>query len=86
MSWVNSDRTQEEDPVSMLRGALIDEIGATDLYDKLIRLIPNYKDKLTEIRNDELNHQGILIGLMLDLAPSQATLFEKGLNGEEAVK
>ena len=68
--------------IQMLRGALMDELGATNLYEELAKEIPQYKDVFEEIRQDEINHQGRLLNLILTLDPSQEEKFKEGVNQE----
>ena len=78
MSWVNSD-IGKGDAIQQLRGALIDEISATRLYDDLIKAFPKYADTLEEIKGDEINHQGRLLSLILKIDPKQMDKFNEGL-------
>ena len=68
--------------IQMLRGALMDELGATNLYEELAKEIPQYKDVFEEIRQDEIHHQGRLLNLILTLDPSQEEKFKEGVNQE----
>ena len=81
MSWVNSE--SEGKAIQKLRGALLDEIGATRLYDELSEEIPEYKEILQEIKNDEVNHQGRLIEIIMKLDPSQMDSFNAGLSQKD---
>lgn len=81
MSWVNSESKGKA--IQKLRGALIDEIGATRLYDELSEEIPEYKEILQEIKNDEVNHQGRLIEIIMKLDPSQMDSFNAGLSQKD---
>lgn len=81
MSWVNSE--SEGSAIQKLRGALIDEISATRLYDELAEELPEHKDVLQEIKNDEVNHQGRLMELIMKLDPSQMESFNKGLDQKD---
>lgn len=78
MSWVNSDMGKGK-ALQQLRGALIDEISATRLYEDLIDAFPEYKDTLSEIKNDELNHQGRLLDLIMKIDPTQLDSFNEGM-------
>lgn len=63
-----------------LRDALREELDATSTYDKLLAYAPeNVKSIIEEIRNDEINHQGRLISLIMNEDPSQLEFFNKGL-------
>lgn len=84
MSWVNSNESSDE-VLQRLRGALIDEIGATRLYDDLIKAFPKYKRELKEIKDDEINHQGVLLRLILMVDPTQTEFFNAGLDNQEAI-
>lgn len=77
MSLVNSE--SRGSALQKLRGALIDEIGATRLYDELIEAIPQFEKELTEIKNDEINHQGRLVNMIMKLDAAQLEAFNKGL-------
>lgn len=85
MALVQTDGTQDclRTATTLLRGALADELSATNLYEKLIDLLPDYRDVLEEIRNDEINHQGRLMQLILEIDPSQIEYFEKGMKQED---
>lgn len=85
MALVQTDGTQDclKTATILLRGALSDELSATNLYEKLIELLPDYRDILEEIRNDEINHQGRLMQLILEIDPSQIEYFEKGMKQED---
>ena len=82
MSLVNS-QTGKGSALQQLRGALIDEIGATRLYDDLIEAFPQHREVLEEIKNDEVNHQGRLMELIMKEDPSQLEPFNKGLEQED---
>ena len=82
MSWINSD-TAKGNALQRLRGALIDEISATRLYDDLIEAFPQHASILEEIKNDEINHQGRLMELIMKEDPTQLEPFNKGLEQEE---
>lgn len=81
MSWVNSESCGKA--IQKLRGALIDEIGATRLYDELSEELPEYKDILQEIKTDEINHQGRLMDLIMKLDSTQVEAFNKGLEQKD---
>lgn len=81
MSWVNSESNGPA--IQKLRGALIDEIGATRLYDELAKEFPEYESILQEIKEDEINHQGRLINLIMKIDPSQLISFNKGLDQKD---
>lgn len=81
MSWVNSESNGPA--IQKLRGALIDEIGATRLYDELAKEFPEYESILQEIKEDEINHQGRLINLIMKIDPSQLIFFNKGLDQQD---
>ena len=81
MSWVNSESKGKA--IQKLRGALIDEIGATRLYDELSEEIPECKEILQEIKNDEVNHQGRLIEMIMKLDPSQMDSVNAGLEQKD---
>lgn len=68
-----------------LRDALREELDATNTYDKLIARCPDESIKpiLEEIKEDEINHQGRLISLMMKVDGSQMEPFNKGLAQEE---
>lgn len=87
MALVQSDVSNEKgykEVIQLLRGALVDELSATNLYEKLMDLIPQYADILNEIKNDEVNHQGRLLALILELGgESQLEHFNKGLEQKE---
>ena len=82
MSLVNSQMGNGS-ALQQLRGALIDEIGATRLYDDLIEAFPQHREVLEEIKNDEINHQGRLMELIMKEDPSQLEPFNKGLDQED---
>ena len=87
MALVNSNVAAENPnatAVQMLRGALMDELSATNLYDELAKEIPKYADILEEIKHDEINHQGRLMQIILEIDPSQLEYFKAGMNQEEA--
>lgn len=67
-----------------LRDALREELDATNTYDKLLEHAPTeIKSILEEIKQDEINHQGRLLSLILQLEPSQLEYFNKGLDQKE---
>lgn len=82
MSYVNTETCSNE-AIQKLRGLLIDEIGATRAYDEISKMYPEYSNILQEIKNDEINHQGRLIDLIMTIDPSQKESFNKGLAQEE---
>ena len=73
----------EATAIQMLRGALMDELSATNLYEELAREIPKYADILNEIKMDEINHQGRLMQMIMEIDPSQLEKFRAGMNQEE---
>lgn len=81
MSWVSS--SEGTSALQRLRGALIDEIGATRLYDELSEAFPEHKEVLQEIKRDEVNHQGRLLDLIMKIDPSQVDSFNAGLEQKE---
>lgn len=73
-----------EEFIIHLREALMEELSATNTYDKLLQCASaEVKAILQEIKNDEINHQGRLLELLLKLDPSQLEPFNKGLGQEE---
>jgi rubrerythrin len=67
-----------------LRKAIMEEFDAANTYTKLLELMPEEKDIITEILHDEVNHQGRLIDILFKLAPDEETeCFNKGLKQEE---
>lgn len=67
-----------------LRDALREELDATNTYDKLLEHAPaEMKPIIEEIKQDEINHQGRLLALILKTDPSQMDPFNKGLGQEE---
>ena len=62
----------------------MDELSATNLYEELAKEIPKYADILNEIKSDEINHQGRLMQMILEIDPSQLDTFRAGMNQEEA--
>lgn len=82
MSWVNSD-IGKGDAIQQLRGALIDEISATRLYDDLIKAFPKYADTLEEIKSDEINHQGRLLNIIMEIDPTQLKPFNEGMDQKD---
>ena len=45
--------------------------------------LPGFKDILQEIKNDEVNHQGRLMNIIMKLDPSQMESFNKGLEQKD---
>lgn len=72
-----------EEFVMKLRDGLREELDATNTYDELLQCAPEeVKPILEEIKEDEINHQGRLLSLILKLDPSQLDPFNKGLGQE----
>lgn len=69
--------------LQMLRGALMDELSATNLYESLAKEIPRYADILNEIKLDEINHQGRLLQIIMEIDPFQLEKFRAGMEQEE---
>lgn len=70
--------------VRKLRDALREELDATNTYDKLLECAPaSCSAIIEEIKKDEINHQGRLTALLMQLDPSQLEAFNKGLEQEE---
>lgn len=66
--------------VMQLRKALIDELEASNKYDELIANAPDGDiAELEHIRNEEIEHTGELLKLLLKYDPSQQEHFNKGL-------
>lgn len=78
-----------------LRGALMDEFSATNLYDNIIESIDRLTDKdrqelnfivseIEEIKQDELNHQGRLQRLIVTMSePNDNESYMAGVKGED---
>ena len=69
--------------VLALRDAIRDELDATNTYDKLIDIMPEFRAVLTEIKEDEINHTGRLMNLLFTLAPNEVNKFNRGMEQEE---
>lgn len=69
--------------VLALRDAIREELDATNTYDKLIDIMPEFRAVLTEIKEDEINHTGRLMNLLFTLAPNEVNKFNKGMEQEE---
>ena len=67
-----------------LRDALREELDATNTYDKLLAMAPE-KDKaiIEEIKEDEVNHQGRLLDLIIRQSPDEMEIFNNGLQQKE---
>ena len=70
--------------VRLLNVLVSEESKATEQYDQVINALGNdYEDvkkALLEIRNDELNHTGILLNLISKLDPAAAEAMLEGIN------
>lgn len=70
--------------VRLLHVLISEESKATEQYDQVINALGNdYEDvkkALLEIRNDELNHTGILLNLISKLDPAAAEAMLEGIN------
>lgn len=98
MALVDTDNTPKpgkgfnsvNDIVRALRGAHADELSATNLYSKIIDALKYMNgfdeviSKIEEIKNDELNHQGVLMQLVAQLSANELESILKGFNGEES--
>ena len=74
----------ENDKIIALRKAIQEEFDAANTYTKLLELIPEEKEIITEILNDEINHQGRLVNLLFKIAPKeQTTCYNNGLKQKE---
>lgn len=72
------------DLIIHLRRALQEELDATNTYDELLEHVPdNMKPVIEEIKQDEINHQGRLLALILKTDPAQMEYFNKGLDQKE---
>lgn len=66
--------------VIKLRDALREELDATNTYARLLDVVPTgYKSVIEEIRQDEINHQGRLLDLILKSDPTMMDSFNEGL-------
>ena len=67
-----------------LGDALREELDATNTYDKLLAMAPE-KDKaiIEEIKEDEVNHQGRLLDLIIRQSPDEMEIFNNGLQQKE---
>lgn len=80
----NEERDELAHKIVHLRKAIMEEFDAANTYTKLLELLPEERDIITEILHDEVNHQGRLIDILFKLAPEQETeCFNKGLKQEE---
>jgi len=66
-----------------LRDAIREELDATNTYDHLIDMMPEFRAVLTEIKQDEINHTGRLMNLLFTLAPDEVEKFNKGMEQKE---
>lgn len=66
-----------------LRDAIREELDATNTYDKLLDIMPEFRAVLTEIKEDEINHTGRLMNLLFTLAPDEVEKFNKGMEQKE---
>lgn len=66
-----------------LRDAIREELDATNTYDKLMDIMPEFRAVLTEIKEDEINHTGRLMNLLFTLAPDEVEKFNKGMEQKE---
>lgn len=81
---MNEERDEKSCKIIALRKAIEEEFDAANTYTKLLELMPEEKDIITEILHDEVNHQGRLIDILFKLAPDEETeCFNKGLKQEE---
>jgi len=69
MALVQTDHTNElsSDPIILLKGAQADELSAQILYQKIAELIPEHRDAIMEIMQDEVEHQGKLQALIMKI-------------------
>lgn len=72
--------------VRLLNVLLAEESKATEQYEQVIDALgdryPEVKDILKEIKKDELNHIGLLIGTISVLDPEAAKDMIEGAKGE----
>lgn len=72
--------------VRLLNVLLAEESKATEQYEQVIDALgdryPEVKDILKEIKKDELNHIGLLIGTISGLDPEAAKDMIEGAKGE----
>lgn len=81
---MSEERDDKSCKIIALRKAIEEEFDAANTYTKLLELLPEEKDIITEILHDEVNHQGRLIDILFKLAPDEETeCFNKGLKQEE---
>lgn len=81
---VQDEKDEIKCKIVHLRKAIMEEFDAANTYTKLLELMPEEKDIITEILHDEVNHQGRLIDILFKLAPGEETeCFNKGLKQEE---
>lgn len=66
-----------------LRDAIREELDATNTYDKLMDIMPEFRAVLTEIKEDEINHTGRLMNLLFTLTPDEVEKFNKGMEQKE---
>lgn len=78
-----NDSNTPQSKVQALREAMREEMDATNTYDQLKELIPEYADIFEEIKQDEVNHTGRLLDLIMKLDPSEMESFNKGLEQED---
>lgn len=70
--------------VLAVRKAIMEEFDAANTYTKLLELLPEEREVITEILNDEINHQGRLVDVLFRLVPTeQSDYFNRGLKQEE---
>lgn len=73
--------------VRLIHVLISEESKATEQYDQVIEAIDDrfalVSEKLKEIRNDELNHTGILLNLISHLDPEAARAMLEGINESE---
>jgi hypothetical protein len=91
-SFIASDIPSKETLERVIKGLLIDELSAQNLYAQVIEAIrktPEIENKdyiigqLIEIMHDEQNHSGRLIKISMGLNSNFTVNFQNGFNNKE---
>lgn len=78
-----NDKTAPCSKIQALRDALREELDATNTYDELKEMMPEFADVFDEIKMDEVNHTGRLLELVLRLDPGEMEHINEGLEQKD---
>lgn len=78
-----NDASKPCSKLQAVRDALREELDATNTYETLKEMLPEYADVFDEIKMDEVNHSGRLLDIIMKMDAKEMEPFNRGLEQED---